>query len=195
MRLTFLRSFLIYLLLAVPLSFGPLRLYWLLFPGTELLSLAVFLALRRLSARREQTDEAHGSPVLHALIRESGQQFSDLLAQVEDFCGGQEASVTQSMLVSMAVEEMCAAIFRHARIGQDFYIQITLFRGEDDLFELHIRDSGSPFDPFSLRMGRIDEMENEDEAMDSMGIYLVKQEAKECSYRHYQGFNTLIVRI
>ena len=51
------------------------------------------------------------------------------------------------------------------------------------------------FDPFSLRTHRITETDNEEVAMDSMGVLMVKKKAKEFYYRHFQGFNTLLVRI
>lgn len=41
MVLTFLRSFAVYLLFAVPLAFGPLSFFWVVYPATEYLSLAV----------------------------------------------------------------------------------------------------------------------------------------------------------
>ena len=37
--------------------------------------------------------------------------------------------------------------------------------------------------------------ECEELAMDSMGVLMVKKKAKEFYYRHFQGFNTLLVRI
>ncbi len=63
------------------------------------------------------------------------------------------------------------------------------------MFDLHIRDNAMAFDPFSLRTHRITETDNEEVAMDSMGVLMVKKKAKEFYYRHFQGFNTLLVRI
>ncbi len=196
MQLTFLRAFLIYLLLAVPLAFGTLERFWLVFPGTEALSLVVFLIWCRLSRLdRKNGAQSDQVPVFQHLLQGEDSALFTILDQVETFCDEQGASMTQRMLVNMAVEEMCAAIFSHAGIDREFYIQITLFRANQDVFELHIRDSGKAFDPFSLRTKKINEAEDEEEAMDSMGILMVKKKAKEFSYRNYQGFNTLTVRI
>lgn len=31
--------------------------------------------------------------------------------------------------------------------------------------------------------------------MDSMGVLVIKESAREFSYRHYQGFNTLVIKL
>ncbi len=92
---------------------------------------------------------------------------------------------------------MCEVIFRHStqHSPRDIFMQITLFPIGNGLFELHIRDNAPVFDPFSLRMSRINEAEDQDSAMESMGVLMVKKKAKDFYYRHYQGFNTLTVRI
>lgn len=103
----------------------------------------------------------------------------------------------QTFFVTMAVEEMSQAIFTHAQDSgrSGIYIQITLFQSEPGVFDLHIRDNALAFDPFSLRTTKISEADSEELAMDSMGVLMVKKKAKEFYYRHFQGFNTLLVRI
>jgi anti-sigma regulatory factor (Ser/Thr protein kinase) len=138
-----------------------------------------------------------GTPILQRLIRQEEEALGGVVAQVEEFCDGLNATPAQTYLATMAVEEMCLAIFLHTgRKGKkDVAIQITLFPIDQGLFELHIRDNAPAFDPFSLRTSRIGEAQDQDAAMDGIGVLMVKKKAKEFYYRHYQGFNTLTVRI
>lgn len=76
---------------------------------------------------------------------------------------------------------------------EDGEIQVTLVALEDGDFELHIRDNAASFDPFSLETNRAGKEGNFD--MDAMGILVIKKQAKDFFYRHYQGFNSLVVRI
>lgn len=196
--LTFLRTFGLYLPLAALLALGPLSRFWLVFPLTETASLLVLWAWRQVRyLRAPMFGSLDTAPICQRMIQDSTADLAALLEQTEAFCENQNASMSQSFFVNMAVEEMCQTIFsRSAASGrQDIYIQMTLFPLGDGQFELHLRDNAPAFDPFSLHTQRIGEAENEEAAMDSMGVLMVKKKAKECYYRHYQGFNTLTVRI
>ena len=137
------------------------------------------------------------TPIFHRMLQQDTKELSGLLEECEEFCAMQGASMQQTFFVTMALEEMSQAIFTHAQESarSDIYIQITLFQSEPGVFDLHIRDNAMAFDPFSLRTHRITETDNEEVAMDSMGVLMVKKKAKEFYYRHFQGFNTLLVRI
>ena len=187
MKLAFLRSFLVYLVFGVLLAFGPLERFWMVFPLTEIVSLLLFrlsVALEKKAAAAEQEK----LPILHRTLQNGLEEVGEFLPEVEAFCEEQEASFDQTYFVTMTVEEMCLAILQHAGEEQ-LFIRITLFRLPDGQFELHIRDSGGAFDPFSLRTDDITE------DIDNIGILMVKKKAKEFFYRHYQGFNTLTVRV
>ena len=199
MVLTSLRSFVVYLAFAVPLSMGPLERFWWMFPGIEAVSLGIIWLYCTLQALRRgpASQNLEEQPIYHYLLREDLEELSHLLEEVEAFCDQQGASMQQTYFVTMTVEEMCQAIFEHSEQAgaMDTYIQITLFQSAPALFELHIRDNASAFDPFSLRTSRISDAENEESALDSIGVLMVKKKAKEFYYRHYQGFNTLTVRV
>lgn len=199
MVLTFLRSFAVYLAFAVPLAMGSLAYFWLVYPATEGVSLAIVAVWRMVVNRRNRLqivnlDEA---PIFHRMLQQDLQELSGLLEECEEFCALQGASMQQTFFVTMAVEEMSQAIFAHAQESgrSGIYIQITLFQSEPGVFDLHIRDNAMAFDPFSLRTNKISEADSEELAMDSMGVLMVKKKAKEFYYRHFQGFNTLLVRI
>lgn len=199
MVLTFLRSFAVYLALAVPLSMGPLSFFWLVYPANEYLSLIIIGMWRMLAIKKGELMMADldETPIFHRMLQQDTKELSGLLEECEEFCGMQGASMQQTFFVTMAMEEMSQAIFTHAQESgrQDIYMQITLFQSEPGVFDLHIRDNAMAFDPFSLRTHRITEADNEEMAMDSMGVLMVKKKAKEFYYRHFQGFNTLLVRI
>lgn len=199
MVLTFLRSFAVYLAFAIPLAMGPLSYFWLVYPATEYLSLAIVWVWQKVvnSKKAGQNSESDETPIFHRMLQQDTKELSGLLEECEEFCSLQGASMQQTFFVTMALEEMSQAIFTHAQESarSDIYIQITLFQSEPGVFDLHIRDNAMAFDPFSLRTHRITETDNEEVAMDSMGVLMVKKKAKEFYYRHFQGFNTLLVRI
>lgn len=199
MVLTFLRSFAVYLAFAVPLAMGPLTSFWLVYPATEGLSLAIVGVWQMVAngRKRRQFSNLEEAPIFHRMLQQDNQELSGLLEECEKFCAMQGAKMQQTFFVTMAVEEMSQAIFAHAQESgrSGIYIQITLFQSEPGVFDLHIRDNAMAFDPFSLRTNKISEADSEEMAMDSMGVLMVKKKAKEFYYRHFQGFNTLLVRI
>ncbi len=199
MVLTFLRSFAVYLAFAVPLAMGPLTFFWLVYPATEGLSLAIVGVWQMVAngRKRRQFADLEEAPIFHRMLQQDNQELSGLLEECEEFCAMQGAKMQQTFFVTMAVEEMSQAIFAHARESgrSGIYIQITLFQSEPGVFDLHIRDNAMAFDPFSLHTNKISEADSEEMAMDSMGVLMVKEKAKEFYYRHFQGFNTLLVRI
>ena len=71
---------------------------------------------------------------------------------------------------------------------------VILVTGEKGgVLELHLRDDATTFNPFALDTSRASR--DEDFDMDGMGVLVIKKRAKEFSYRRYQGFNTLIIKI
>ena len=125
-----------------------------------------------------QITDLDEAPIFHRMLQQDTRELAGLLEECEEFCADQGASMQQTFFVTMAVEEMSQAIFT-----------------EPGVFDLHIRDNALAFDPFSLRTTKISEADSEELAMDSMGVLMVKKKAKEFYYRHFQGFNTLLVRI
>lgn len=87
----------------------------------------------------------------------------------------------------MAFEEVCMAILQNAFGDRtDGIIQVTVVAADDSVFELHIRDNAIKYDPFS---------QSDEDNLDYMGIEVIRKKAKSFFYRHYQGFNTLTLKI
>lgn len=176
-------------------SFG-LEGFWWLFPNTEILSeiisfilFAVLFRLRRFVHARISEERVFRRTIL-STNTDIGTASSDL----EEFCDRWDANPKQKYTVMMAVEELGLAILQHGFNGrEDGYIEITVAALENGEFELHLRDDALSFDPFSMNTEETGP--DSDPDMDSIGVLMIKKRAKEFSYRQYQGFNSLFVKI
>ena len=182
--------------LLIPLTFVcytmGLQRFWLLFLLTEAGSLAVFLLLGM--GGRYRKAELPEERLFQRTILSTAADVMDVSRQLEAFCERWGAGVKQQMLATMTVEEIGMAILKHGFQGQtDGYLQLTAIIQEDGVLELHLRDDATAFDPFGMDTRRAGP--DGDFDMDSMGVLVIKQRAKEFFYRRYQGFNTLIIRI
>ena len=94
----------------------------------------------------------------------------------------------------MSVEEICVATLNSGFQGKaDGFIQIVLIALEEGGFELHIRDNAASFNPLALEMKENPDAEGAN--LDALGIVAIRRKTKSFSYRHFQGFNTVIIRI
>ena len=163
--------------------------FWWLFPVTEILSLVLLYLRQRLSHEKEAVFDEE--KVYYRTIRNSSEDLTPLLSDIETFCEKWGSTAKQQYFMNMAVEELCVAIMKHGFENDYGYIQVTLLLKEDGLFELHIRDNAVSFNPFA-----VEEKETEEEFdFDVLGINVIKKKGKEFYYRRYQGFNTLVVKI
>ncbi len=182
--------------LLIPLTFlcyhFELTYFWLLFPMTEAGALAVFLLAG--CGGRYKKEEIPGERIFQRMILSNAKDVVDVSRELEAFCEHWGADEKQQMFATMTVEEIGMAVLQHGFHGRtDGYIQITAIMDESGILELHLRDDATEFDPFAMNMGAASEEGDFD--MDSMGVWVIKKSAKEFSYRRYQGFNTLIIRI
>lgn len=162
--------------------------FWWLFPVTEFFSLGLSLLITpKFRAKRMEEKER----ILARTIMNKNEDIGVLTQEVEAFCEKWEASPKQTFYVTMTIEEICLAIMQNA-FDQfaDGYIQMTLVALPEGLFELHIRDNATAFDPFSLA-----EAGGEGFNIDAAGMKVIKNKAKDFFYRRYQGFNALVVRV
>ncbi len=169
-----------------------LTYFWLLFLLTEAGSLAVFL-LVGLGGRYKKAEVAEAR-IFQRLIPSSAEDVVDVSRELERFCEQWGADAKQQMLATMTIEEIGMAVLQHGFHGRtDGYIQLTAIMTEDGLLELHLRDDATEFDPFGMHTKKASA--DGDFDMDSMGVLVIKKRAREFSYRRYQGFNTLIIKI
>ncbi len=183
-------------LMPIPLSlfFGLLapELFWYIFPVTEAVSLLVFILWHHfLYTKKHAFDPAR---ICSLTIYSRTDDIGEMMKEVSAFCEKYSADQRQKYFIVMAAEEISLAIIRggFAKM-KDGLIQITLLALDNSMFELHIRDNAASFNPFSLEMKKA--LRTDDVDLDAVGIYVIKKQAKYYSYRQYQGFNSLIVRI
>ena len=164
--------------------------FFFLYAASEALALIDFSVLYRLYMRKRPDDER----VYRSTIYSIGSEVSRTTEEIESFCERWEALPGQQYMAMMSVEEICVATMTNGFQGkEDGFIQIVLVALEDGGFELHIRDNAASFNPLAMEMtGNV--VDNETN-LDALGIVTIKKKARSFSYRHFQGFNTVIIRI
>lgn len=182
-------------LLLIPMTFVcykfGLERFWLVFLITEAGSLGIFLLLCLKGCFRKT--ELSPDRIFQKTILSSAVDVVKVSQELEEFCALWGADVKQQYLVTLTMEEIGVVILNHGFHGRtDGYIQISVIAEEEGLFELHLRDDATSFNPFSLHT---EENSSEKLHMDSIGVMMIKKQAREFFYRRYQGFNTLIIKI
>ena len=76
---------------------------------------------------------------------------------------------------------------------EDGFIQIVLVALEDGSFTLHIRDNAETFNPLAMELDG--DIMDENANLEALGIAAIRKKASSFSYRHYQGFNTVIIQM
>ena len=184
-----LRGAVILLPCTVLFSFMDIHHFWWLFPIVEISSLLIYTVIQ-IIRRKKQVEE---EKVLTRIITGKSEEISALTEELELFCENNDAMPKQSYFVMMAVEEVCVALTEKAFAKKDdCLIQITTVACADGSFELYIRDNAVKFNVFSLASG---EGKLNNDALDALGMSVIKKKAAAFFYRHYQGFNTLYIKI
>ena len=190
-----LRNCIVLLPLTVVFGFSGMQNFWWVFPVTEMVSLVVWAVWRRIGKPVSVDGALDKTRIYSRIIENKYEDISTLIAEVEEFCDKWEAEVKQSYYVTMTVEEICQAIIKNAFGGDGGeYIQLTLIASENGVFELHIRDNATTFNPFDMITKKVD-IDDSDRDLESLGILMIKNKAQDFFYRRYQGFNTLTVKV
>lgn len=187
-----LRSFVFYLLFSLLFSLGGVGLFWWLYPCMELASLAVLCLYNHRKGSWIYLDE-DDSRVFSAFVENRNVDLGALGQQVSTYLEGIAATPVQCYFAAIAVEEVCAVILGRVPVGEAGYIQFTIVPHEDGTLTLHLRDNGKAFNPFDLDTDSID-LEG-GAGLDTLGIKIIKEKAREFFYRRYAGFNTLVIRV
>lgn len=164
--------------------------FWSLYLLSELLTLAGIAVLFR---PRRSSDE-NERRVFRSTILSVDTEISRTVERIEEFCERWNATPSQQYMAMMSVEEICVATLNSGFQGKaDGFIQIVLIALEEGGFELHIRDNAASFNPLALEMKENPDAEGAN--LDALGIVAIRRKTKSFSYRHFQGFNTVIIRI
>lgn len=169
--------------------FFPVRFWWL-FPICEALSLLTLALVDR--ARRRAVSETP-LPVFSAVMDNGSHELPLLLGELEAFCEAQEIPMKKAIQIQLAAEELCLVTMAKAFTGKaNEYIQVTMYRDHNEDYILRIRNSAPYFNPFLMKTGRL-QQDVKEEFLDSMGVMLVKKQAKSIFFRNYEGFNVILV--
>lgn len=164
------------------------------FFGVYVLSEALSLIAYSLLYRLDPVKGFDSGRIYRGTIYSTDEEVSRTTAQIEEFCERSGASPGQQYMAMMSVEEICIATMKNGFMGKkDGFIQIVLIALDEGGFELHIRDNAASYNPLAMELngGAADEEAN----LDAVGIVTVKKKAKSFSYRHFQGFNTVVIEL
>ncbi len=183
------RGILPILLAGIFLIFAPER-FWTLYLISETVAVLIFAVIHIMyPPERYDMDR-----IYRGTFYSSGDEITRTNDEIEEFCDKWNAEPKQRHLTMMSVEELCVATMDNGFQGKpDGFIQIVLIALEDGGFELHIRDNAASFNPLAMEL---EEGLSDDEAsFNALGVMTIKKLAKSFSYRHFQGFNTVIILI
>ena len=177
-------------LTAVGVLIGNLRLFWLIFPLTEIGSWLLFRVLSRVSGRfsvkllpRER--------VYRRTVSGSTEDVMSADMEIEAFCEQRGISPKRCYAITLAVEEICETIVKNGM--KDGRICITVIDDPDGDVRLILRYNDDYFNPFSLYTEKASKEGEFD--MDAMGVLMIRKQAKDFFYRRYQGLNSLVVKL
>ena len=191
--ITFLRSFVFYLLALAILARGGMGAFWYVFPASEILSLLVWIPAAVWRGGFLQLRGIDVSNAKSVVIDQSSQAISEVVEQIQAFCEERDAGPKQVMYIGLAIEEVCCAIVEHCKEHMgEIYIQVTVVveNGETTLF---LRDNAFEYNPLGADTDA-DDLTAEEQA-ELLGVKIVQKTAKEFYYRRYSGFNTLVIRL
>lgn len=191
--ITFLRTFLVYLLALFCCAAGGMDRFWYLFVITEMLTLCIWLPLAFLRGGILQLNDIDVSRAMSVVVDSTSQDISGMVQKLQDFCSELGSTPKQVMYIGLTVEEICLAIIsRFPELMGEIYAQVTAVVDEGET-TLYIRDNAYEFNPLAENTDKL--KFDEEEHLDLMGIRIVQKNAKEFYYRRYSGFNTLVIRL
>ena len=178
------------IVLAVLFTFLAPRRFWLLYLISRTVSLILFGVWYRF-VKEKQFDPGR---VFCTTLYSTSNEISRATGEIEAFAGRWDASPGQRYMTMMAMEEICVATMNNGFMGkEDGFIQIVLVALEDGSFTLHIRDNAETFNPLAMELGG--NIMDENANLEALGIAAIRKKASSFSYRHYQGFNTVIIQM
>lgn len=196
--ITLLRSFVFAVICALACTLVPLGSFWWSFVAAETLTLGSWILYNILHKEMFFLPQYQENERIELVITDKEQGIAGELEQIHDFCEQAGADAEKTYFVTLVMEEICSMIMEKAfEPEKENYIVIVLYlkqQEEQRDFIFSIRDNCLDYNPFEVRSRQIESLEDE-EAMENMGILLVKNKAKDYFYRRYQGINTLVIHI
>lgn len=191
--ITFLRSFVFYLLALFLLARSGMENFWYIFAAAELLSILVWAPAAIFRGGFLQLRDIDVSNAKSVVIADSSQAISQVVEEIQAFCEERDTGPKQVMYIGLTIEEVCCAIVEHCKEQMgDIYIQVTVV-AQDGETTLFLRDNAFAYNPLGADTDA-DDLTAEEQA-ELLGVRIVQKTAKEFYYRRYSGFNTLVIRL
>ena len=108
----------------------------------------------------------------------------------EEFQEFHKLSDSMANAIQIALDEMVSNIILYAyKDGASHQLEVKLFSTEEAV-EVHFRDDGLPFNPFSASRKKVDtESPLTDRPIGGLGLHLVKSLMDSWEYEYRNGFN------
>lgn len=170
--------------------------FWLVYPASELTTLAIIYLYKR--SRGERKSVAPGR-VYASTFYGNTESLAKELDSAETFAAKWGADEHKRFLIRLTLDEITNVINERAERRTDNYvlIQLTLIAREPERFEIHLRDDAGEFNPFRLSRGPVSEASLRADELDAaaLGMYFIQSRVQNVFSRNYQGFNTTMVVI
>lgn len=199
---------LLFVVLAAIILAKTLGIYgiWISFSISELLTLLVIIITAMQTRRKEK--ELRGVLLLNHRDVDEGRFISfsvdtnvqDVLKcseKISDFCENCSLNPKQTMVISLAIEEILLLMLKHVFEGKNNEsIDVRIFV-RDDLITMRFRCGGRKFNPleyYKTAMEKSNEYEDSD-LDESIGLKLIFKMAKKVDYTTSLGLNNMIIRL
>jgi anti-sigma regulatory factor (Ser/Thr protein kinase) len=137
-------------------------------------------------------DTKPGGTALAFSVERDAEKASEASMAVGDFCEEQGMERRQTMLLSLAIEELISLIAEQNKSGGDVSVRLTRF---EESTVLRLRDAGRRFNPIDYYMERLNTSEDIEDSVDLMGIKYITEAAEVVYYKETFGVNNLVVII
>ena len=113
-------------------------------------------------------------------------ELEKCVEEIEAFCERLDIDSKNAYFINLTIEELAANIINFGfNDGKPHYIHIKIALFEEDIY-IRLRDDSTSYNPF-------EESEKPDEALDYLGVSIVRKKAKSFAYNRTLVFNNLLI--
>lgn len=113
-------------------------------------------------------------------------ELEKCVIEIEAFCERLDIDSKNAYFINLTIEELAANIINFGfNDGKPHYIHIKIALFEEDIY-IRLRDDSTSYNPF-------EESEKPDEALDYLGVSIVRKKAKSFAYNRTLVFNNLLI--
>jgi putative MATE family efflux protein len=177
---------------------------WISFSVAELLTLLIIIMTTRQILLKEEDlrgvlllnyrDVAEGRFISFS-VDTNVEAVTESADKISEFCETCELNPKQSMIISLAIEEILLLMMQHIFAGKNNEsIDVKIFVRND--ITMRFRCAGKKFNPLEYYRTAMEKSNGEDFELDeSMGLKLISKAAKKVDYTTSLGLNNIIIKI